>query len=433
MRMYDIIDKKKNKGELTEDEIYFFINGYIKNEIPDYQAAALLMAIRLNKMTSEETAYLTKAMADSGDVCDLSELSFVCCDKHSSGGVGDKTSLIVAPMAAALGIGIAKMSGRGLGFTGGTIDKLESIPGFKTEISDFNFINQVKKHKIAIISQTGNIAPADKKLYALRDVVAAVDSIPLIASSIMSKKLAAGDKNIVLDVKCGSGAFMKTLESAKELAEAMVSIGKKNGRNMRAVITNMNEPLGNAIGNNLEVVEAVEILKGSKKGKLYELCIELCSEMQSLCLGTEKNNAIENAISIISSGRAFEKFKELVSAQGGDISFIENTDKFKRAEFEIDVFAKESGFIAEFDTEKIGVCSVLLGAGRNSLNDKIDMGAGIILEKKLGDRVEKNEKIATIYTSLNEKAEAAMELFDTSYIISKHKPSDENIVLDIIK
>lgn len=433
MRMYDIIDKKKNCGELTEEEISFFINGYVKDEIPDYQVSALLMAIRLNGMTDYETSCLTIAMAKSGDVCDLSDIPFVCCDKHSSGGVGDKTSLIVSPMVAALNIGIAKMSGRGLGFTGGTIDKLESIPHFKTEMSNSDFIRQVNIHKIAIISQTKNIAPADKKLYALRDVSATVDSIPLIASSIMSKKLAAGDKNILLDVKCGSGAFMKTFENAKALAETMVSIGKRNGRNICALITNMNEPLGNAIGNNLEIIEAVEILKGNKKGKLYELCVELCAEMQILCLGIEKNTAIVNSKQIIESGRAFKKFKEFVLAQGGDLSFIENIDKFEKAKFKIEIYAKEKGFIADFDTEKIGVCSMLLGAGRNSLSDKIDMGAGIVLNKKLGDSVEKDEKIATLYTSFSQKVEMAVELFNTAYIISEYQPEDEDIVLNIIK
>lgn len=433
MRMYDIIDKKKNKRPLTKAEIFFFVNGYVKDEVPDYQAAALLMAIRLNGMTADETSYLTMAMAESGDICDLSEISFTCCDKHSSGGVGDKTSLIVSPMAAALDIGIAKMSGRGLGFTGGTVDKLESIPGFKTEKSNSDFIRQVNKNKIAIISQTGNIAPADKKLYALRDVIAAVDSIPLIASSIMSKKLAAGDKNIVLDVKCGSGAFMKTFSSANALAEAMFLIGKNNGRNMRAVITDMNEPLGNAVGNNLEVIEAVKILKGQKKGRLYELCVELCAEMQNLCFNTEKSKALENAKRIIENGKAFEKFKELVSVQGGDVSFIENTDKFEKAKFEIEVSSKKDGFISEIDTEKIGVSSMILGAGRNNLNDEIDASAGIVFNKKLGDSLKKGEIIATLYTNDYGKIEKSYELFNMAITVSKYKPEKQNIILNIIK
>lgn len=399
MRIYDIILKKRNGGILTKEEIEFFVKGYTAGKIPDYQASALMMAIFFNGMTDEETAFLTESMAVSGDTVDLSEFAENSCDKHSTGGVGDKTSLIVAPIVASLGGFVTKMSGRGLGHTGGTVDKLESVPGYKTELSQNEFLEIVRKTRMAIIGQTGNLAPCDKKLYALRDVTATVDSIPLITSSIMSKKLAAGSKNIVLDVKWGSGAFMKNAEDAKKLAENMVNIGKKCGRNMAALITDMNTPLGNNIGNSLEIIEAVEILKNQKECDLKEVSVKLSANIVSLLKKIEITEAEKLVRESISNGEAFRKMKEWISSQGGDVSYIENTQKFEKAKLEKEILSEKDGYIKSMNTEKIGIMACVLGAGREKKEDKIDFSAGIILNKKTGDYVKKGEKLCTLYTN----------------------------------
>ena len=405
MRIYDIILKKRNGGILNKEEIDFFVNGYTSGEIPDYQASALMMAIFFKGMTDEETAILTESMAVSGNTVDLSRFNDISCDKHSTGGVGDKTSLIVAPIVASLGGYVTKMSGRGLGHTGGTVDKLESIPGYKTELSEKDFLKTVSKTGIAIIGQTGNLAPCDKKLYALRDVTATVDSIPLITASIMSKKLAAGSKNIVLDVKWGSGAFMKTAEDAKKLAENMVAIGKKCGRNMAALITDMNTPLGNNIGNSLEIIEAVDVLKNKKECDLKEVSVKLSASIISLLKKIEPGEAEKIVRDAISSGKAFDKMKEWVEFQGGDVSYIENTDNFEKAKYEKEIFAETDGYISKMNAEKIGIIACLLGAGREKKEDIIDFSAGIILDKKTGDYVKEGERLCTLFTNNPKKFE----------------------------
>lgn len=403
MRMYDIIEKKKKGGELTEAEIRFFVEGYTKGEIPDYQASALMMAIYFVGMTDAEIAVLTDAMAHSGDTVDLSRFGTLSADKHSTGGVGDKTSLIVAPIVAACGGKVTKMSGRGLGHTGGTVDKLESIKCYRTTLSSDEFINQVEKVGMAIIGQSGNLTPADKKLYALRDVTATVDSIPLIASSIMSKKLAAGSHNIVLDVKVGSGAFMKTVEEAEALAQKMVEIGKLCGRNCAALITDMDSPLGNAIGNSLEIIEAVEVLKGKAHGDLREICVALASNMIRLAFNIDISEAEKRVETALESGAAFNKMKEWISAQGGDVSYIEDTSRFEKSRFSAEVLAEKSGYINYMNAEALGNISVILGAGRASKDDRIDHTAGILMLKKTSDRVNKGDVLCTLYSN-NETA-----------------------------
>lgn len=402
MRMYDIIRKKRDGYALDKNEIDFFIKGYTDGSIPDYQASALMMAIYFNGMTDEETANLTIAMADSGDKIDLSEINGVTVDKHSTGGVGDKTTLIVAPVVAALGCKVAKMSGRGLGHTGGTVDKLESINGFRVELTSDEFISQVKSTGICVVGQSGNLAPADKKLYALRDVTATVNSIPLIASSIMSKKLAAGSECIVLDVKTGSGAFMKSSEEATELAEKMVDIGKKAGRKTAALITDMDIPLGTHIGNTLEVQEAVSVLRGETDNDLKDVCIALAANIVSLAKNIPFADAEKAVNAAISDGSAFSKFRELVMAQGGDVSLIDDTSKLPKAEFAYNVISDKNGYISHMNAEIIGSASVILGAGREKKDDTIDYTAGIILNKKTGDYVSEGETIATLFT--NDKA-----------------------------
>ncbi len=399
MRMYDIIQKKREGLELSVDEIKFFVSGYTKGEIPDYQASALCMAICFNGMTDAETAALTEAMMRSGDVIDLSRFGNLSADKHSTGGVGDKTSLIVAPTAAALGVKMAKMSGRGLGHTGGTVDKLESIPGFKTTLSGEEFMDTADKVGICLVGQSAHLAPADKKLYALRDVTATVDSIPLIASSIMSKKLAAGAHSIVLDVKCGSGAFMKTEKDAKKLAETMIAAGKAHGRNVRALITNMDIPLGTAVGNALEVAEAVSVLKGEKRGDIYDICVELASNIVSMVKEITTGEARALVKDCVGSGRAFEKMKEWIGAQGGDVSYIEDTSKLFGRYCKREIKAAQSGYISAMNTEQIGITASLLGAGRIRKEDTIDMSAGLEVFKKTGDRVGAGDVIAVMYSS----------------------------------
>lgn len=433
MRMYDIIESKRNGVELSKEEIEFFVKGYTDGSIPDYQAAAFCMAVYFKGMTENETVLLTESMAKSGDTVDLSMFGNLSADKHSTGGVGDKTSLIVAPIVASLGGKITKMSGRGLGHTGGTVDKLESISGYKTTLSGEEFISQVKRTGMAIIGQSGNLTPADKKLYALRDVTATVDSIPLIVSSIMSKKIAAGSHNIILDVKCGSGAFMKTPEDAEILAENMVNIGKGCGRNIAAVITDMDTPLGSAVGNSLEVIEAVKVLKGEVKNDLREVCIALSAELVSLVFSIPHSEALERVNGALDGGRAFDKMKEWISAQGGDISFIENTDLFPKALYAYDILSENDAYIASMDTEKIGLASVILGAGREFKEDSIDFSAGIIIYKKTGDKIEKGEKIATLFTNKEGEIPAAEKMYRDALCISEEKPEQKPLIYKIIR
>lgn len=433
MRMYDIIENKRNGKELTQEEIEFFIKGYTNGSIPDYQASAFCMAVYFKGMTENETVVLTKAMANSGDTVDLSMFGTLSADKHSTGGVGDKTSLIVAPIVASLGGKVTKMSGRGLGHTGGTVDKLESIPGYKTTLSGDEFISQVERVGMAIIGQSGNLTPADKKLYALRDVTATVDSIPLIVSSIMSKKIAAGSHNIVLDVKCGSGAFMKTLEDAEILANEMVKIGKGCGRNTAALITDMDRPLGSAVGNSLEVIEAVQVLKGELDNDLKEVCVSLASELISLVLSVSHCEALTMVNDALNSGKAFEKMKEWISAQGGDVSFIENTDKFPKAEYVYDVLTDSDGYISSMDTEKIGLASVILGAGRENKEALIDFSAGIMLYKKTGDKISKGEKIATMFTNNKISLEDAEKMYRSALFVSSVNPERKPLIYKVIR
>ena len=397
MRMVDIIAKKRDGNTLTKEEIEFFVNGYTKGEVPDYQASALLMAIFYNDMTPVESADLTMAMVESGDQINLADIEGIKVDKHSTGGVGDTTTLVLAPLVAALDVPVAKMSGRGLGHTGGTIDKLEALDGFHVELSQDDFVNLVNKDKLAVIGQSGNLTPADKKIYALRDVTATVNSIPLIASSIMSKKIAAGADAIVLDVKVGDGAFMKTEEDAVALAEAMVQIGNNVGRRTMAIISSMEEPLGYAVGNANEVREAIDTLKGEGPKDLTELSLTLASQM--VVVGG-KAETIEEARTmleeVIKNGKALEKFKAFVKNQGGDDSLVDHPENLAQAKHHIDVMATESGFIESIDAENIGVAASILGAGRQTKDDEIDLAVGIILKKKVGDKVNKGDVLAVL-------------------------------------
>lgn len=433
MRMYDIIKNKRDNKELTKEEIEFFVKGYTDGSIPDYQASALTMAIFFNGMTEKETATLTLAMAESGDTVDLSLFGDETVDKHSTGGVGDKTTLIVAPIVASLGCIIAKMSGRGLGHTGGTVDKLESIEGFNTSLTNEEFFEQVKNIGIAVVGQTGNLTPADKKLYALRDVTATVDSIPLIASSIMSKKLAAGSHTIVLDVKCGSGAFMKTPAEAKALAEEMVKIGKNNGRNMAAIITDMNTPLGKNIGNSLEVIEAIEILKDNGAEDLKFVASALATEIVSLSKNIPVTEAEKLVKEVISNGKAFEKLKEWISHQGGNVDWIENPNNFPKAEFKEDIISEKDCYISSMNAEEIGVASVILGAGREKKEDAIDFSAGIVLNKKTGNKVAKGDIIATLYTNNKDSLKTAKEKFLSAIEYSNEKPIEIPLIYEIVR
>lgn len=433
MRATDIILKKKNGMELDEKELRFMIEGFTSGKIPDYQMSAFTMAICFQGMSADETRIMTDSMMRSGETADLSAFGSITVDKHSTGGVGDKTSLIVGPVAASLGCCVAKMSGRGLGHTGGTVDKLESIKGFKTELPANDFFEQVKNTGIAIIGQSGDFAPADKKLYALRDVTATVDSIPLIASSIMSKKLAAGAKSIVLDVKCGSGAFMKDKESATELAGVMVDIGKGLGRNMCAVITDMDTPLGRAVGNSLEVIEVVSVLKGEGEGDLKTVCTELASNMVALAKGISFDKAKEQVISSLESGAALKKFKEWINAQGGDPDWIDNTELFPKAPFVKEVISDKEGYVTFMDTEKIGNCACLLGAGRTVKDSPIDHTAGIMLNVKTGEYIKCGEPLATLYTSGEAFISAAEQLYRDAVVISKDKPKDRELIIGVVK
>lgn len=417
MRMVDIIEKKRDGQELTTAEINFFIEGYTKGEIPDYQASALAMAIYFQDMNDRERADLTRAMVESGDTIDLSAIDGVKVDKHSTGGVGDTTTLVLAPLVASLGVPVAKMSGRGLGHTGGTIDKLESIAGFHVELTREQFIDLVNRDKVAVIGQSGNLTPADKKLYALRDVTGTVNSIPLIASSIMSKKIAAGADAIVLDVKTGDGAFMKTQEDAEELAHAMVRIGNHVGRKTIAIISDMSQPLGFAIGNALEVKEAIETLQGKGPKDLTELVLTLGSQMVILA-GKAKTSeeAKEMLLDAIHSGKALAKFKEFLANQGGDTSIVDDLTKLPQAKYKIELPAKQSGYISRMVADEIGVASMILGAGRATKEDVIDLAVGLVLHKKVGNKVEEGESILTIYSNRENVEDVKQKLYDNIFI-----------------
>ena len=433
MRMYDIIHKKRNGGELSGDEIRFFVEGYTNGSVPDYQAAAFCMAVYFQGMTEKETSELTLAMAESGDQIDLSGIDGFTVDKHSTGGVGDKTSLIVAPIVASCGGKVAKMSGRGLGHTGGTVDKLEAIPNFRTELTPDEFIKQVNNIGLCIVGQTGELAPADKKLYALRDVTATVESIPLIASSIMSKKLAAGSKGIVLDVKTGSGAFMKTFEESENLAKEMVSIGKSAGRSVTAVITNMDIPLGNSVGNSLEVIEAIKTLKGEGESDLTDVCLTLAAQMLCMVTGEDEKACYAMAKDAIDDGSALNKLCEMISAQGGNAGVVDDFSLFKQPKHTVEISSEREGYIEHTDAEKIGLASVILGAGREIKGDPIDSSAGIVLKKKTGDRVEKGDTLAIFYTDDESKIEEAKREFFEAFTFDNKKPPAQKLIYRIIK
>ena len=433
MRIFDIIAKKRDKGELSKEEIDFFVEGATDGSIEDYQITALLMAIYLNGMTKKETSYLTLAMARSGDVADLSGINGVKVDKHSTGGVGDKTTLVVAPLVASFGVPVAKMSGRGLGHTGGTVDKLESIPGFNIAMPIEKFISNVNSINIAVVGQTGDLAPADKKFYALRDVTATVSSIPLIASSIMSKKIAGGADAIVLDVKYGSGAFMKSLDDAIKLAQAMVDIGEEVGRKTVAVISNMDEPLGFAIGNSLEVREAVETLCGRGPKDLEDVCIELASQMLFLA-GIETGKDIKSELyERLHNGEAFNKFKEFISAQGGDISSIDNLDLLPGANKKVQFISEEAGYISKIDAEKLGIATMMLGGGRVKKTDSIDYGVGIILNKKVSEFVEKGDVLATLFINNEGNLKDVIELLKKAFLFSESSLDKEPLISRVVK
>ncbi|MBQ8322403.1 MAG: thymidine phosphorylase [Clostridia bacterium] len=433
MRTYDIIRKKRDGGELSEAEIKAFIDGYVSGEIPDYQAAALCMAIYFRGMSVEETTALTFAIRDSGERLDFSDIEGLRVDKHSTGGVGDKTSLIVAPIVATLGVKVAKMSGRGLGHTGGTIDKLESIEGFCTDLPIAKFKKIVNEVGIAIVGQNASLAPADKLLYALRDVTATVDSLPLIVSSIMGKKLAADDDCIVLDVKTGSGSFMKTLDDSRKLAELMVAIGKRAGKKMRALITDMDRPLGNAIGNSLEVVEAIETLRGKGPADLVELCVALAAHILCLADKGSYEECEKAAREAIASGKALKTLADMVEAQGGNKEWIYNPENFPKAKYSFAVKAKTDGYITGVDTEGYGVASLLLGAGRNTKDDEIDMAAGIYLCTKTGDFVHCGDTLAWLYSEKESAFAAAEKRLLEATRISDVAPEKKPLILDIFE
>ncbi len=433
MRMYDLITKKKQGESLTKEEINFIVEGYTNGTIPDYQMSAFLMAVCLKEMNLQETIDLTMAMVNSGDVLDLSPIAGKKADKHSTGGVGDKTSLIIGPMVAALGVPVAKMSGRGLGHTGGTIDKLESFPGFSVFLSEQQFFDNVNRMKLAIIGQTANLAPADKKMYALRDVTATVDNLSLISSSIMSKKIAAGADVIVLDVKCGNGAFMKTTDDAEALAKAMVEIGNGVGRETYAVLSDMSQPLGKYVGNALEVKEAIKTLKGQGPADLLEACLTLASYM---LLGVGRAATVSEAEALLRStiddGSALKKLAEFVEAQGGDASYVFNPEKFPRTEFVEEIVATEDGYVAEILTDEIGMTSLVLGGGRETKESEIDLSVGIKIHKKVGDYVRKGESLARLYANDLTKLKAASPRLQAAYKLSKERVEAPKHVLGIV-
>jgi pyrimidine-nucleoside phosphorylase len=429
-----LILKKRNGDSLSKEEIEFFIKGFVEGNIPDYQMAAMLMAIYFKGMNDEETAHLTMCKVHTGDVVDLSEIPGIKVDKHSTGGVGDTTTLILAPLVAAAGIPVAKMSGRGLGHTGGTLDKLESIPGVKVDFTREEFIEQVKRIGVAIIGQTGNLVPADKKMYALRDVTATVDSIPLIAASIMSKKIAAGTDAILLDVKVGSGAFIPDPKEARKLAKLMVEIGARVGRKVTAMLTDMDQPLGSHIGNTLEVKEAIEILRGEHTGSpLYEVSLTLGGYLAYMG-GASPNPAEGKKLmeKLISNGSGLKKFAELIEAQGGDPKVTEDIKLLPQAKHEVEILARKAGYVSSFKTASIGMAALILGAGRLTKDDPIDPSVGLIIKKRIGDSVERGEPIATIYGNDEEKMKHATERFLEAIVINGEKPVVPPLILDII-
>lgn len=435
MRMVEIIEKKRLGEALSPAEIEFFIQGYTKGEIPDYQVSALLMAIVFQGMTTEEIVALTKSMMHSGDVVDLSKIQGIKVDKHSTGGVGDKTSLVIGPLVASLGAKLAKMSGRGLGHTGGTLDKLESIPGLSIDIDIPRFTKQVNDIGIAIIGQTGQLVPADKKLYALRDVTATVQSMPLISSSIMSKKLASGSDTILLDVKFGSGAFMKTIDDARKLAKTMVAIGNGLHRDTRAMLTDMDQPLGKAVGNILEVKEAIATLHGEGPEDFQELCLTAVAIMLLQAkLVTSLEEGKKQALTNLKNGKAFNKFKEMVAAQGGDVSYLDHPEKFAVAQHIVPVYALEEGYVTHIDSYAIGVGSMELGGGRATKDDLIDYTAGIIVHKKVGDHVKKGDVLAKIHSNLPlEKMKVVEDKVRLAYQLTRKKPALKPVVYEIIE
>ena len=433
MRIYDVITKKKHGEALSDDEIRELITEYTAGNVPDYQMSSLLMAICLKGMNDRETATLTDAIARSGDMLDLSEFGMLAVDKHSTGGVGDKTTMVVAPIAATLGCKVAKMSGRGLGHTGGTIDKLESFPGYNTSLTPDEFFDQVRRTGIAVTGQSGNLAPADKKLYALRDVTATVDSIPLITSSVMGKKLASGAGTIVLDVKYGSGSFMKTADDAERLASKMVEIGKMCGRRVAALITSMDTPLGHAIGNILEVKEAIATLRGNGPADFTEVCLSLASNIVHLALGITPEEARERAEAAIKDGSAYAKFIEWIDAQGGDASFAKDPEMFPKAKYVYEIKAPCDAFIVRTDAEKIGLSSVALGAGRATKDSAIDYAAGIILEKKTGDAVKCGEVIARLYANDESFFAEAERIFSSGVEYGCERPVGARLIHGIIR
>ena len=434
MNMVDIITKKRDGGELSPEEIHFFIDNYVKGSIPDYQASALLMAIYFRGLSRAETFALTEAMEFSGDVEDLSNLPGVKVDKHSTGGVGDKTTLVVAPVAAAAGVTVAKMSGRGLGFTGGTADKLEAIPGFRTRLEPEEFRKQLEELGLAVITQTGSITPADKKIYALRDVTGTVESPGLIASSIMSKKLAAGSDGIVLDVKCGSGALLKNLEEAENLAELMIDIGRNAGRKMVAVISDMSQPLGQAVGNALEVEEAIQVLKGGGPEDLRQLCLELAGEMIWIGGRAESFQEGKNiARKVLEDGSALEKFREMVRRQGGDDRIIEEPERMGSSRYSRDIFAERDGFIAEMAAQEIGRASQHLGAGRLRKEDEIDFTAGIRMHVRIGNFVKEGDVLATLYGADSRRLEEAETIIEAAVRFSSETAAPPKLIKKIIQ
>jgi pyrimidine-nucleoside phosphorylase len=433
MNMNDIILKKRIGEELTKLEIQFFIDGYTSGEIPDYQASALLMAIMFQKLSMEETVCLTEAMKNSGDIVDLSEIHGIKVDKHSTGGVGDKTTLIVGPIAAACGVPIAKMSGRGLGFTGGTVDKMESIPGMKTTMESEYFMKQVNDIGLAVIGQTGHIAPADKKLYALRDVTATIDNLSLISASIMSKKLAAGADAILLDVKCGSGAFMKTPADAFALAEMMVSIGNLSGKNTVAAVTDMSQPLGLAIGNSLEVIEAIHTLKGEGPSDITKLSLELAGIM--IYLGRKADSPEHGkkmASEVLKNGSALKKFSQFVAYQGGNPKIVDDESLFPEAKFHSDLKARENGYVGSINANVIGLASQHTGAGRTVMGEEIDMSAGVVLHKKVGDEIRVGDVLATLRGNKESKVNMGLSECQKAFVIQKNQPKEQELILDII-
>lgn len=433
MRMVDIIEKKKAGGKLSKEEISFFVKGLVDGSIPDYQASSFLMSVVFRSMDDEETSYLTEAMMNSGDVIDLSSIPGIKLDKHSTGGVGDKTSLSLMPLVASFGLKVAKMSGRGLGHTGGTLDKMESIPGTNVYLSEDDFKRQVRDIGIAIVGQTAEIDPADKKLYALRDVTGTVESIPLIASSIMSKKLASGSDAILLDVKYGRGAFMKDVPSARHLAKTMIAIGRRLGRDVRAIVSGMEEPLGRAVGNSLEVIEAVETLKGRGPSDFVEL-VETAGGIL-LAQGKVARDEEEGKLLIrkaIADGSGFKKLEQLIASEGGDISYLENTDKFQKAKFAYEIKAADDGFVHGIDSLSIGHAAMLLGAGRSRAEDRIDFAAGIYLMKKAGDQVAKGDVLAVAYSDKSD-VQSALEEIGGAYCVEKEKPSLPPLIREYIR